>query len=169
MVETYKKIEGFENYSVSDFGNVKNITTGKIKTVSANEYGYICVNLLKDGKKYTKRLHRLVAEMFVPNPDNKLQVDHIDNNRSHNNLINLRWATNKENQQNASLSSKNTSGVKGVVWCKTKKQWTARITINGKRINLGSFINKDDAVNIRVQRAKDEFGEFINKCELVIT
>ena len=52
---------------------------------------------------------------------------------------------------------------------KTKKQWTARITINGKRINLGSFINKDDAVNIRVQRAKDEFGEFINKCELVIT
>ena len=43
------------------------------------------------------------------------------------------------------------------------------IYINGKKITLGSFINKDDAINIRVQRAKDEFGEFINKCELVIT
>ena len=47
-------------------------------------------------------------------------------------------------------------------------KWTAQICINGKAINLGSFINKDDAINIRIQRAKDEFGEFINKCELVI-
>ena len=48
-------------------------------------------------------------------------------------------------------------------------KWTAQICINGKNINLGSFINKDDAINIRVQRAKDELGEFINKSELVIT
>ena len=47
-------------------------------------------------------------------------------------------------------------------------KWTAQITVNGKQINLGSFLNKDDAINIRIQRAKDEFGEYINKCELVI-
>ena len=67
------------------------------------------------------------------------------------------------------MSSKNTSGMKGVHWNKKNNKWTAQITINGKRINLGSFLDKDDAINIRVQRAKDEFGEFINKCELVIT
>ena len=47
-------------------------------------------------------------------------------------------------------------------------KWRAQICINGKVINLGFFINKEDAINIRIQRAKDEFGEFINKCELVI-
>ena len=67
------------------------------------------------------------------------------------------------------MSSKNTSGTKGVHWNKKNNKWTAQITINGKRINLGSFLDKYDAINIRVQRAKDEFGEYINKCELVIT
>ena len=66
------------------------------------------------------------------------------------------------------LSTKNTSGTKGVCWNKRDMKWKAQIMINGKQINLGSFINKDDAINIRIQRAKDEFGEFINKCELVI-
>ena len=47
-------------------------------------------------------------------------------------------------------------------------KWTAQICINGKVIHLGYFLNKDDAVNIRIQRAKDEFGEFIKKCELII-
>ena len=169
MVETYKKIEGFENYSVSDFGNVRNDKTGKIKTAGANKDGYVRVDLIKDGKTHSKYAHRLVIEAFILNPQNKSQVDHIDNNRSNNHITNLRWATSKENNHNRKLSNKNTSGTKGVNWNKKSMKWTAQICINGKNINLGSFINKDDAINIRVQRAKDEFGEFINKCELVIT
>ncbi len=47
-------------------------------------------------------------------------------------------------------------------------KWTAQICINGKKIHLGSFLNKEDAINIRIQRAKNEFGEFINKCELIL-
>ncbi len=70
--------------------------------------------------------------------------------------------------KNAKLSSKNTSGTKGVSWNKKHNRWTAQIKINGKSIHLGSFLKKDDAINIRIQRAKDEFGEYINKCELVI-
>ena len=111
----------------------------------------------------------MVADTFLLNPENKPQVDHIDNNRTNNHITNLRWATNKENNQNASLSGKNKSGVKGVSFHLKTQKWAANITINGKQICLGYFINKDEAVNIRVQRAKDEFGEFINKCELVIT
>jgi len=73
-------------------------------------------------------LHRLISEAFIPNPDNKLCIDHIDNNTLNNNSINnLRWVTTKENAQNAKLSAKNTSGFKGVSFHKKLNKWrTAR-------------------------------------------
>ena len=104
----------------------------------------------------------------MENPNNKRFVDHIDNNKLNNNIINLRFASPQENSRNRCISNKNSSGTKGVSWSKETNKWRAHITINGKKIHLGSYINKDDAVNIRIQRAKDEFGEYINKCELVI-
>ncbi len=167
MVETYKQIEGFENYSVSDYGNVRNDKTGRILKGKSTR-GYIQVCLMKHKVKHSKLIHKLVATAFLLNPENKKCVDHIDNNKHNNNLINLRFATHSQNNQNSSLSSKNTSGTKGVYWNTEKNKWIAQITINGKQINLGSFINKEDAINIRIQRAKNEFGEFINKCELII-
>ena len=167
MVETFKTIEGFENYSVSDLGNVRNDKTGRILKVNDRD-GYFQVNLRKNKTRHTKKIHQLVAKAFLLNPENKKCVDHIDNNRHNNNLINLRYATSQENNRNSKLSSKNTSGTKGVYLNKKLMKWTAQITINGKAINLGSFINKEDAINIRIQRVKDEFGQFINKCELVI-
>jgi hypothetical protein len=168
MVETFKTIEGFEVYSVSDHGNVRNDKTGRILKGTENRDGYLCVCLRNNKQKHHKLIHRLTAETFLLNPKNKNCVDHIDNNRQNNHLKNLRYATVQENSQNAKLSKKNTSGAKGVYWHKGMNRWTARICINGKIINLGAFINKDDAINIRIQRAKDEFGEFINKCELII-
>ena len=168
MIETYKKIEGFENYSVSDHGNVRNDKTGRILKGRAGGSGYLSVDLKQNTLSNCKCVHRLVAQAFLQNPDNKPQVDHIDNNKVNNRLLNLRWATNSQNQQNKSIGRNNTSGTKGVYWNKSTNKWKAQIRINGKSINLGSFINKDDAINIRIQRAKDEFGEFINKCELII-
>ena len=167
MEETYKKIEGFENYSVSDFGNVRNDTTDRILKPGCDN-GYLKVVLTNNGKRHNKNIHKLVADAFLLNPENKKCIDHIDNNRQNNNLINLRFATTTQNAQNAKISSKNTSGTKGVYWNKNRNKWRAQIMINGKNINLGSFLKKDDAINIRVQRAKDAFGEYINKCELVI-
>ncbi len=167
MTETYKNIEGFENYSVSDYGNVRNNKTGIILK-GRDKHGYFQVVLMKNKRRHDKVIHKLVAAAFLLNPESKELVDHIDNNKHNNKLINLRFATSQENNQNRSLSSKNTSGAKGVSWHKQSMKWRANITINGKLIHLGSFINKDDAVNIRIQRAKNEFGEFINKCELIL-
>ena len=167
MVETYKKIEGFELYSVSDLGNVKNDTTGKILK-GRDQAGYLRVCLYKHNKQHDKFTHRLIAEAFLLNPENKKCVDHVDNNKHNNNLINLRYATHSQNQHNRLINKNNTSGTKGVYWKKSTNKWNAQICINGKTISLGSFINKEDAINIRIQRAKDEFGEYINKCELVI-
>ena len=95
-------------------------------------------------------------------------VDHINNDVKNNKVENLRWATNSQNSQNAKISKDNTSGTKGVSFRKDIKKWSARITINGKCICLGSFLKKEDAVNIRIQRAKDEFGEYLNACEIIL-
>ena len=80
----------------------------------------------------------------------------------------MRWATLSEQQQNTKLKSNNTSGTKGVVWSKGSKKWRAQIIVNKRYIHLGLFINKDDAIKIRLQRYKDEFGDFRNKCEIII-
>lgn len=95
-MEVWKKIEGFENYEISTFGNVRNVKTLRIlsKTVNRDGYLYCCLN--KDKKKYTFRIHRLVASVFLLNDFNKPTVNHIDGVKHNNNLINLEWATRKE-------------------------------------------------------------------------
>lgn len=104
----WKKISWNQNYSVSDDGQVRNDRTGKIRaqTLCKNN-GYYIVDLYKDNKRKKVPVHRLVAEAFIPNPDNKKTVDHKDGNRTNNNVSNLRWATYSE--QNSRFGS---SGVR---------------------------------------------------------
>lgn len=100
MIETWAKISGFDNYSVSDQGNVKNNKTNKLIVKDDNK-GYLRVNLWIRGRCYHKSIHRLVAEAFIPNPDNKPQVNHIDGNKKNNAASNLEWSTISENQQHS--------------------------------------------------------------------
>lgn len=98
MNEIYKDIKNYEDlYEVSDTGLVRNKVSGKILKPGRNKCGYLYVNLCKDGKYKSIRVHRLVAEAFIPNLDNKPEVDHIDKNRSNNNVDNLRWVNHQEN------------------------------------------------------------------------
>lgn len=94
---TWKKIRGFDNYSVNERGDVRNDTTGKLKTPFVNKAnGYKTFDLWSDNKPTKATAHRLVAEAFIPNPDGKPTVDHIDGDRQNNDVSNLRWATYSE-------------------------------------------------------------------------
>jgi hypothetical protein len=169
MAEEFRIIKDFENYSVRTLGNVKNNKTGRILKPGIGNHGYYQVNLCKDGNMYNKKIHKLIAEYFIVNPYKKNCIDHIDNNRLNNNVNNLRWVSSQENSMNRKLSSNNTSNYKGVTFHKRINKWMAHIKINGKQQYLGCFKKIEDAVNARVKKAEELFGEYINKCEKEVT
>ena len=97
-----KKITDFENYSITTDGRIYSHKTGIFLKCSKNPEGYIRINLrsMKNNVKYEKKylLHRIVALAFIPNPENKEQVNHKDTNKSNNSVVNLEWNTNRENK-----------------------------------------------------------------------
>lgn len=94
--EIWKKIEGYPNYSVSNKGRVRNDNSDRIR-VPKNKNGYRRINLCRNGFVRNHYIHRLVAEAYVPNPENKPQVNHINENKSDNRDVNLEWVTSSEN------------------------------------------------------------------------
>lgn len=103
-MEEWKDIEDYEGlYQVSSEGRVKSLKFGKEKILrytKANK-GYAQLTLSKNSIQTTYKIHRLVAEAFIPNPDNKPQIDHINTDRTDNRVENLRWVTPKENCNNS--------------------------------------------------------------------
>lgn len=92
------KIKRNQNYSINRLGEVRNDKTGRIKNVYINkENGYKTVDLYCNNQPTKVTLHRLLAEAFIPNPDNKPCIDHKDGNRQNNSISNLRWASYSEN------------------------------------------------------------------------
>ena len=93
----WKKVNRNDNYSINEQGQVRNDKTGLIKTPTLNKRnGYLVLDLYKNNKREKVPIHRLVAEAFLPNPENKLTVDHADGDRKNNSIENLRWATYSE-------------------------------------------------------------------------
>ena len=106
--EEWKLIEGTEDYYVSNRGRFKRRTHlgENLRSISIDPEGYCRVNI--GNRKY--RLHRLVAEAFLPNPDNLPVVDHLDTNKQNNDVSNLEWVTQQENVRRASEMGLNTNG-----------------------------------------------------------
>ena len=90
-------IENYPNYTISDKGEIVNTNTNKELKGYIRKDGYVIISLSKGGKKYKCYLHRLVAETFIPNPDNLPQVNHKDEDKTNNCVSNLEWITPKDN------------------------------------------------------------------------
>ena len=90
-----------DNYIISDEGIIKNIATDRIINPWLNNNGYRYVTLNLEGTRKNYRVHRLVAEKFIPNPNNLPQVNHKDGNKQNNEIDNLEWCDSSYNVQHA--------------------------------------------------------------------
>lgn len=110
----WKTIEGYEYYQVSDTGLVRSLARkvlsrpgvyvpikGKILIPTTDSKGYLRVSLNKNGHKTTRKVHRLVAQAFIPNPKHLPQVNHKNGIKADNRVDNLEWVTNAENQRHS--------------------------------------------------------------------
>ena len=98
MEEIWKPILQYEAfYEVSNKGRVRSLRTGGIMRMRIGRDGYVRVSLTKDGKQTHKLLHRLLAIAFIPNPDNFAEVNHKNENKQDNSILNLEWCTHKYN------------------------------------------------------------------------
>ena len=164
MKEIWKDIEGYEGYQVSNLGRVKSLdridsNNHSLKGVILKPYisnsGYLLVGLYKQQKRDRKLLHRLVAEAFIPNPENKPEIDHINTIKTDNTVFlnedgsinyektNLRWTTRKENINNPLT--------------KTKMQ------INARKPSKGKYGKKHHRSKPIIQYDKE--GNFIKEWE----
>ena len=163
--EEWRDIKDFENlYQVSNYGRVKSLVkiskiNGRIyptiiMTCHTNTKKYLEVELCKNGKPHRYRIHRLVAQAFIPNPENKPQVNHEDTNKQNNRVDNLSWNTNSENQIHAFKNGLNHRGRYGD---SPKAKSVQQFDLDG------NFIREWDSV-IRIKNEKGYSDSFISRC-----
>ena len=157
----------YENYQISICGSVRNSKTKRILQPGVSIPGYYFVNLFQNRKMKIHYIHQLVAIHFIPNIYNTKCIDHRNNNRLDNTISNLRWVSYQQNSFNSLLSSKNTTGSKGIYFNKKTQKWYSQIRFNYKLIHIGHFVNFEDAKIARKKKALELFGNFINSCEKI--
>ena len=98
----FEPLKGYEHeYAISKDGKILSLLTDQYVQQTINSNGYLKVMLYKDGKATTKQVHILVAQQFIPNPNNLPVVNHIDGNKLNPDVTNLEWCTQQENVQHA--------------------------------------------------------------------
>lgn len=114
-MEEWRSVKDFDNYEVSNLGQVRNKKTGRILKPACCG-GYLSVGLSRKGKTSSHRVHQLVALSFIDNPENKPQVNHIDKDGTNNKLSNLEWSTSAENNAHKFLTLKQKTNQNLKVW-----------------------------------------------------
>jgi len=157
------EIVNYPNYLVYEDGRVFSKNIRRFLKPHDNGHGYHQVFLCKDGKRKQFRVNRLVAQAYIPNPDNKPEVDHIDKDRTNNDISNLRWVTSSENCQNRAMPNNNTSGIKNISWHKQKKAYQYKKVFRGD-CHQKQFKTLDEAVAYKI-----EYEQMIEDAETLVS
>lgn len=156
MKEEWKDVVGYKGiYKVSNTGKIIN-SNGKIIKQFKDHKGYLITQLSNNKKKKTVRVHRIVAYAFIPNPENKPQINHINCNKEDNRIENLEWCTNEENKAHAKLNGLCKSSPKGGKNKRSKK--VIQYDLKGR------FIQKWDCINDAVRELKLGSSSNISEC-----
>jgi hypothetical protein len=172
------EIKGFDGiYKMTVDGRIKSITRyvdrknwkpncsekflvkGKELIITKSSEGYLTTSLFKNGEKIGVKLHRLIAIHFIPNPENKPFINHINGIRDDNRLENLEWVTIRENGTHGKISITKTSKYTGVSICRRSGRWKAYASLNKKSTFLGRYDTEQEA-NQAYKNALSKHGEF---------
>lgn len=136
-----RDVKGYEGlYGITSCGKVWSYRSKRFLNPTPDKDGYLQLTLSKDGSKKKAKVHRLVAETYIDNPNNYETVDHIDGNKAHNYIKNLRWMSNKDN---AFLG--NAHKCKPIICLETNKVfvsgWTAARAMNLNQTSISRVCN----------------------------
>ena len=159
----FKEIEGFENYIIYEDGDIYSKISNKFLKPCLNKIKgtpidkcYYRVCLCKNTKQYTKKLHRLLALAFIPNPNNLEMVDHIDRNPQNNAIENLRWVSHSTNVKNSGVYKTNKLGEKFISIKKVRTYVYYRFCIQDKKSIIDKlFKTLEEAINYRNEWLKE--------------
>ena len=130
----FKEIEGYEDYLIYSDGRVWSKKRNKFLKATISNRGYYQVTLCKNTNGRGYLIHRLLAEHFIPNPQNKRTVNHIDGNKLNNHLNNLEWATDSENMKHAFKNGLNKqTNYRAAIKASTERRSKKVIEINSGR------------------------------------
>jgi len=164
MKEIWKEITDFENYEVSNFGNIRSLIDSHnkirefplLRKQQKQKTGYLYIGLSKNNKIYTKLVHRLVAKAFIENSNNKPDINHINGIKTDNRVQNLEWATRTENQIHAykiglqkiqygeKTSQAKLNGEQVIQIKKLRKETSLTLKQIAKKLNIQNYRNLEN-------------------------
>ena len=141
------EVQNYPNYKIEKDGMIINVHTKRVISVCVNNHtGYKTVSLWKDNKQKRNTIHRLLAEHFIPNIDNKPYVDHIDRNKLNNDLSNLRWVNGTENNLNSRNQERDNHNI---YYKKGRNVYRVSIQRNYEIMKLGQYKTIEEAKKVR--------------------
>jgi hypothetical protein len=142
--EVWRTLADYPEYEVSDLGRVRNAKKKTLRIPDLNSKGYARHRLVREGKIIRKFVHRLVADAFLTNPENKQMVDHINGDHTDNRLVNLRWTTRSENMLNGKVrKDKKHTTLRNIVKNGNWFRW--KVCVGGRIHTSGNFQTEQEA------------------------
>lgn len=153
-----KLINNYTHHTITEDGVVTNTKTGNVKSIWISKIGYACVDIQENGKAKKHYLHRLLAQHFIPNPENKPEVNHIDGNKQNYSLSNLEWVTSSENVKHAHDTG--LQPYKCNYSLQEYETFFAQVMSGTSLTELASTVNQSLAqLSIHVKRAAERLGK----------